>query len=194
MKDGEGLLKIDALSVGLFGLAVGALTLGFVQVGVIPHYNDLAIAIICLVFGGIVQIVAGGVDIRYHDQLGGTALTMYGFYWATMFILKILELSEGFHWQNILFLPLVVIYMLFSATMVYLAGHKDKTLMILHIFITIMFTIDIFLKFGFRLEYYVGVMHLLIGIVALHHAMVTLISKYTGKVGMLLGKPIFKLQ
>ena len=188
----NGLLRIDVLSVGLFGLAVGALTLGFVQIGVIPHKDDLAIAIICLIFGGIVQIVAGLVDIRYHDQLGGTALTMYGFYWTTVFIVKILGLFEGFHWDNILFLPLVIVYALFSATMVYLTGHKNKTLMILHVFITLVFIIDIFIKLNFPMEYYAGITHIFIGLVALHHAMVTLINKYTGKIGMLLGQPVFK--
>ncbi len=190
----DGLLKIDVLSVGLFGLAVGALTLGFVQIGVIPHNDDLAISIICLVFGGLVQIIAGMVDIRYHDQLGGTALTMYGFYWTSIFIIKILGLVEGFHWDNILFLPIVAIYAVFSLVMIYLTGHKSFTLMLLHIFITLVFTIDILIKLNHSLEYYAGIDHIIIGLMALYHALITLINKYTGKVGYLLGKAPFKFQ
>ena len=189
----NGLFKIDVLSVGLFGLAVGALTLGLVQIKLIPHNDDLAIAIICLIFGGIVQIVAGMVDIRYHDQLGGTALTMYGFYWATVFIIKILGLVEGFHWDNILFLPLVSIYALFSAIMIYLTGHKSIALMILHIFITAVFTIDILIKLNFPFEYYAGVDHIIIGLLALYHAIGTLVNKYTQRATIPLGKPLFKL-
>ena len=189
----NGLFKIDVLSVGLFGLAVGALTLGLVQMKVIPHNDDLAIAIICLIFGGIVQIVAGMVDIRYHDQLGGTALTMYGFYWTCVFTIKILGLVEGFHWDNILFLPLATIYALFSAVMIYLTGHKSIALMILHIFITAVFTIDVLIKLNFPFEYYAGVNHVIIGLLALYHAMGTLVNKYIGRSTIPLGKPAFKL-
>ena len=188
----DGLLKIDVLSVGLFGLAVGALTLGCAQMGIIPHNDDLAISIICLIFGGIVQIVAGMVDVRYHDQLGGTALTMYGFYWTTVFTVKLLGLVEGFHWDNVLFLPIVAIYAIFSAVMIYLTGHKSLVLMILHIFITAVFTIDILIKLNFPYEYYAGVDHVIIGIVALYHALATLVNKFTQKATFPLGKPLFK--
>ena len=194
MDSKDGLLKIDVLSVGLFGLAVGALTLGFVQIGIIPHNDDLAISIICLIFGGLVQVVAGMVDIKYHDQLGGTALTMYGFYWTSIFIVKILGLVEGFHWDNILFLPIVAIYTIFSLIMIYLTGHKSFTLMLLHVFITAVFTIDIFIKLNYPFEYYAGIDHIIIGSIALYHAMVTLVNKYTGKAGYLLGNPPFSFK
>ena len=190
----DGLLRIDVLSIGLFGLAVGALTLGFVQIGTIPHNDDLAISIICLIFGGLVQVVAGMVDVRYHDQLGGTALTMYGFYWTSIFVIKILGLVEGFHWDNVLFIPIVSIYAIFSATMIYLTGHKSLTLMLLHIFITSVFIIDVFVKLNYPLEYYAGIDHIIIGLIALYHAMVTLVNKYTGKVGYLLGRPPFSFK
>ena len=190
----DGLLKIDVLSVGLFGLAVGALTLGFVQMGIIPHNDDLAISIICLIFGGLVQVVAGMVDVRYHDQLDGTALTMYGFYWTSMFTIKILGLVQGFHWDNVLFLPIVTIYAIFSSIMIYLTGHKSFALMLLHVFITAVFIIDIFVKLNYPFEYYAGIDHVIIGWVALYHAMITLVNKYTGKAGYLLGKPPFKFK
>ena len=188
----DGLMRIDILSVGLFGLAVGAMTLGLVQMGIIPHNNDLAMSIICLIFGGLVQIVAGLVDVRYHDQLGGTALTMYGFYWTTMFTVKIMGLAEGLHWDNVLFIPIVAVYAMFSAIMIYLTGHKSLVLMVLHIFITAVFAIDILIKLNFQFEYYAGIDHVIIGLVALYHAMGTLINKFTRKVSIPLGDPPFK--
>ena len=190
----EGLLRIDVLSIGLFGLAVGALTLGLVQMWIIPHNDDLAISIICLMFGGIVQIVAGILDVRYHDQLGGTALTMYGFYWTTNFTVKVLGLVEGFHWDNVLFLPLVAIYAIFSSIMIYLTGHKSLTLMILHIFITSVFIIDVLIKLNYPLEYYAGVDHIIIGSLALYHAMGTLVNKFCGRNTIPLGKPLFHVK
>jgi len=71
--------RIDVLAIGLFGLAVGALTLGVAQVGAIPESSKVGTLVIALMFGGIVQILAGITDIRYHEQLGGTALTSTDF-------------------------------------------------------------------------------------------------------------------
>ena len=34
-----------------------------------------------LVFGGLVRMLGGIADIRYHEQLGATALRMYVFFW-----------------------------------------------------------------------------------------------------------------
>lgn len=188
----DNLFRIDVLSIGLFGLAVGALTLGLVQVGIIPHHEDLAISIVCLIFGGLVQIIAGIVDINHEDQLGGTALTMYGFYWTTVFIIKILDLTEGFHWNSILFLPIVFVYAIFSVVMIFLTAYKSLTLMTLHFFIAIVFSIDTLIKLGYPLEYYAGATHLMIGAIALYHAMSTLIFKFTGKDVFPLGEPVLK--
>ena len=59
-------------------------------------------------------------------------------------------------------------------------------------FITAVFTIDVFVKLNYPFEYYAGIDHVVIGSIALYHAMVTLVNKYTGKAGWLLGKPPFK--
>jgi len=184
-------LKIDVLSIGLFGLAVGALTLELIQVGFIPPPDTIAVSVICLIFGGIVQVVAGSIDIKHHDQLGGTALTMYGYFWVTVFTIKILDLTQGFHWDEILFLPIVTIYFLFSAIMIYLTGHKNFTLMLLHVFITFTFGFDIFMKLGHSYGFFVGVGHLGIGSIAFYHAAATLVNKFTGKQRLPLGRPLF---
>ena len=181
-------IRIDVLSIGLFGLAVGALTLGLIQVEFIPSPDAIAVSIICLTFGGLVQIVAGSIDVRHHDQLGGTALTMYGYFWTTVFTIKILNLSQGFHWDEILFLPIVLIYFLFSVVMVYLTAHKNLTLMLLHMAITFTFGFDIFLKLGYEYGLYVGLGHIAIGCVAFYHATATLMNRFLGADKLPLGR------
>lgn len=184
-------LRMDVLAIGLFGLAVGALTLGSVQSGWIPARDEMAVDIICLVFGGIVQLLAGLVDIRYHEQLGGTALTMYGFYWTTVFSTKIVGAIQGFHFDDLVYLPLVVIYAIFSGVMIYLTGHKSKTLMLLHMVITTVFIIDIMLKNGHKVVEIAGYLHLVIGLIALYHAVATLTDKFVGRYILPLGTPVF---
>lgn len=188
------IIRIDVLSIGLFGLAVGALTLGLIQVGYIPEPDSIAVSIICLVFGGLVQILAGAIDVRHHDQLGGTALTMYGYFWTTVFTIKILNLSQGFHWDEILFLPIVVIYCLFSAVMIYLTAHKNLTLMLLHVVITMTFSFDIYLKLGYDLHFFVGIGHLAIGSIAFYHAAATLVNRFTKEEKLPLGSALLGLK
>jgi succinate-acetate transporter protein len=42
------------------------------QLGGIPDRDQIGTLVIALAFGGVVQILAGITDIRYHEQLGGT--------------------------------------------------------------------------------------------------------------------------
>lgn len=106
MQNEEHRRRIDVLAIGLFGLAVGALTLGVAQVGAISESNKVGTLVIALMFGGIVQILAGITDIRYHEQLGGTALTMYGFFWTTVCIAKLVSESTSFHLDMVLYAPI----------------------------------------------------------------------------------------
>ena len=91
--------RIDVLAIGLFGLAVGALTLGVAQLGWIPAKNTVGALVIALIFGGIVQLLAGITDIRYNEQLGGTALTMYGFLWLALCSVQLVSTSSTFHFD-----------------------------------------------------------------------------------------------
>lgn len=107
--------RIDVLAIGLFGLAVGALTLGVAQLGGIPESDEVGTLVIALIFGGVVQILAGITDIRYHEQLGGTALTMYGFFWFTISVAKLVSEGTSFRLDTILFAPMTMVYAVFSA-------------------------------------------------------------------------------
>ena len=50
--------RIDVLAIGLFGLAVGALTLGVAQLGGIPESDEVGTLVIALIFGGVVQSIS----------------------------------------------------------------------------------------------------------------------------------------
>ena|SRR3970040_1929166 len=73
--------RIEVLAIGLFSLAVGALTVGMPQIGQIPEVDRVGVLVMVLVFGGLVRMLAGIADIRCQEQLAGTALRMYGFFW-----------------------------------------------------------------------------------------------------------------
>lgn len=182
--------RIDVLAIGLFGLAVGALTVGLAQVGRIPEVDKVGVLVIALVFGGLVQVLAGITDIRYNEQLGGTALTMYGFFWMTVSSAKLLSTGTSFHFDDMLYIPIDLVYLVFSAVMIYLTAFRSVTLSFLHVIITATFLAMVFARLGWISETLPGVGHLGIGILAFYHAVASLSFAFTGRAIVPLGPPL----
>ncbi|MDR4480689.1 MAG: acetate uptake transporter [Nitrospira sp.] len=182
--------RIDVLAIGLFGLAVGALTLGVAQLGWIQHKNMVGALVIALIFGGVVQLLAGITDIRYNEQLGGTALTMYGFLWVTLCTVKLVSTSSTFHFDAVLYAPINLVYAAFSAVMVYLTAYRNLTLSALHIVITLTFLATTFARLDFISELLPGWGHLLVGLMAFYHAVGSLTQAFTGRAILPLGPPL----
>lgn len=182
--------RIDVLAIGLFGLAVGALTVGLAQVGRIPEADKVGVLVIALVFGGFVQMLAGITDIRYNEQLGGTALTMYGFFWVTVSAAKLLSEGTAFHFDGMLYIPIDLVYLVFSAVMIYLTAFRSVTLSGLHVIITVTFLTMVFARLGWISETLPGVGHLGIGVLAFYHAIASLSFAFTGRALVPLGPPI----
>lgn len=182
--------RIDVLAIGLFGLAVGALTVGMAQVGQIPEMDKVGVLVIALVFGGLVQVLAGVADIRYNEQLGGTALTMYGFFWFTVSLSQLVSMSTTFHFDSALFVPINLVYAFFSAVMVYLTAYRSVALCFLHLVITLTFFSTVCMRLNLISETLPGLAHLAVGTLAFYHAIGSLSQAYTGKAIVPLGSPL----
>jgi uncharacterized protein len=186
----QELQRIDVLAIGLFGLAVGALTLGVAQLGGIPESDRVGVLVIALVFGGVVQILAGITDIRYHEQLGGTALTMYGFFWLTVSTAKLVSAGASFNFHMVLFAPINMVYAAFSAVMVYLTAYRNAALSLLHVVITLSFTATSFARLDVISETLPGILHILVGLGAFYYAVASLSGAFTGRALLPLGQPL----
>jgi uncharacterized protein len=184
--------RIDVLAIGLFGLAVGALTLGVAQIGGIPKSNIVGTLVIALIFGGVVQIIAGITDIRYHEQLGGTALTMYGFFWLTVCAAKLVSESTSFHLDKVLYAPINSVYAAFSLVMVYLTAYRNATLCILHMVITVSFISTVLTRLDFISETLPGILHITVGLMAFYHAVASLTQAFMGHQLVPLGPPLLR--
>lgn len=182
--------RIDVLAIGLFGLAVGALTLGIAQLRLIGEGDKVGVFVIAMVFGGLVQLLAGVTDIRYNEQLGGTALTMYGFYWLTVFGAELLSESTAFNFDGLLYVPIKLVYLFFSAIMVYLTAYRSIALSLLHLVITLTFLAAVCVGLGLISKTLPGLGHLAIGVLAFYHAIASLSQAFTGKALVPLGAPI----
>jgi uncharacterized protein len=150
-------------------------------VGVISESNKVGTLVIALMFGGIVQILAGITDIRYHEQLGGTALTMYGFFWLTVCTAKLVSESTSFHLDMALYAPINFVYAAFSAVMVYLTAYRNATLCILHAVITVTFSSSVLVQVGLITETLPGMFHMVVGLMAFYHAVASLTQAFTGR-------------
>lgn len=75
------------------------------QLWLIGEGDKVGVFAIAMVFGGLVQLLAGFTDIRYNEPLGGTALTRYGFYWLTVFGSELLSESTAFNFNGLLYVP-----------------------------------------------------------------------------------------
>ncbi|MBA5870824.1 MAG: hypothetical protein GDA68_12630 [Nitrospira sp. CR2.1] len=182
--------RIDVLAIGLFGLAVGALTLGVAQLGWIQQKNMVGALVIALIFGGVVQVLAGITDIRYNEQLGGTALTMYGFLWITLCTVKLVSASSTFHFDAVLYLPINLVYAVFSGVMVFLTAYRNLTLSALHVVITLTFLATVFARLDFISELLPGWGHIIVGLMAFYHAVGSLTLAFTGRAVLPLGPPL----
>ena len=182
--------RIDVLAIGLFGLAVGALTLGVAQLGWIQQKNMVGALVIALMFGGVVQVLAGITDIRYNEQLGGTALTMYGFLWVTLCTVKLVSASSTFHFDAVLYLPINLVYAVFSGVMVFLTAYRNLTLSALHVVITLTFLATVFARLDFISELLPGWGHIIVGLMAFYHAVGSLTLAFTGRAVLPLGPPL----
>ena len=182
--------RIDVLAIGLFGLAVGALTLGVAQLGWIQHKNMVGALVIALIFGGIVQLLAGITDIRYNEQLGGTALMMYGFLWITLCTVKLVSTSSTFQFDAVLYAPINLVYAVFSGVMIFLTAYRNLTLSALHVVITLTFLATTFARLDFISELLPGWGHLIVGLMAFYHAVGSLTQAFTGRSILPLGPPL----
>lgn len=182
--------RIDVLAIGLFGLAVGALTLGVAQLGWIADRNRVGALVIALIFGGIVQILAGITDIRYHEQLGGTALTMYGFLLTTLCTAKLVGSSTTYQFDQVLYAPINMVYTVFSAVMIYLTAYRNFTLSLLHVIITLTFLVTSLARLDFISETLPGFGHIVVGLIAFYHAIASLTQAFTGYALLPLGPPL----
>ncbi|MDE3242498.1 MAG: GPR1/FUN34/YaaH family transporter [Nitrospirota bacterium] len=184
--------RIDVLAIGLFGLAVGALTLGMAQLKLIGEEDKVGVFVIAIIFGGLVQLLAGFTDIRYNEQLGGTALTMYGFYWLTVFGAELLSESTAFNFDGLLYVPIKLVYLIFSAVMVYLTAYRSVALSLLHLVITLTFLAAVCVGLGLISKTLPGLGHLAIGVLAFYHAIASLSQAFTGQALVPLGPPVLR--
>jgi len=112
---------------------------------------------------------------------------MYGFFWVTVSTAKLLSEGTSFHFDDMLYIPIQLVYLVFSAVMIYLTAFRSATLSFLHVIITMTFLAMVFSRLGWISEVLPGVGHLAIGVLAFYHAIASLSFAFTGQALVPLG-------
>ena len=186
--------RSDALAMGLFGLAVGAFTLGLAQLGEIPERDHIGILVIVLACSGLMPFLAGLAMLRDREPLCGIALATYGWFWITLCAGKLISESMDFQLGPILYGQLYVIYFVCAVVMVYLLAYRSTTFCLLFLMIAATCFLSVLTCLGVLRESLPGIGHIVVGLIALYHALGSVSLAFTGHELVPLGPPLLPLR
>lgn len=186
--------RSDALAMGLFGLTVGAFTLGLAQLGEIPERNHIGIMVIVLVCSGLMPFLAGMAMFRDQELFCGIALATYGLFWITLCAAKLISESMDFQLSPILYGQLSVIYFVCAVVMVYLLAYRSTTLCLLFLMIAATCFLTVLTGLGLLRETFPGIGHIVVGLMSLYHALGSVSLAFTGRELVPLGPPLLPLR
>lgn len=74
--------KVNAGPIGLVGFGLATLLLNLVNVGVL---NQTSVIVgLGLFLGGLIQFIAGIIELKNKNNFGGTAFTVFGGFWFSL--------------------------------------------------------------------------------------------------------------
>lgn len=182
--------RSDVLAMGLFGLAVGSLTLGLVHLGEIPERDHIGTMVVVLACSGFGPFLAGIATIRYHEPLCGVALTVYGFFWITVCTAKLVSDGATFPVSPLLHAQLDFVFFVCSAVMMFFTAYRSATLCLLFLMIAGTFFLTFLARLNLLTETLPGVCHVVAGLIALYHAVGSVTVAFTGHALVPLGPPL----
>jgi len=182
--------RSDALAMGLFGVAVGSLTLGLAKLGAIPDRNHVETLVLALACGGLGPFLAGIATIRNHEPLCGAALATYGGLWITVCTANLVSTGTTFQLSLLLDTVLNVGSFLCLAVMAYLTAYRSVTLCLLFSVISVTCFLTFLARLDMLTDALPGIGHMVVGLMALYHALGSITFAFTGYELVPLGPPL----
>jgi len=82
--------KINPAALGLVGFGLTTVLLSLINSGVLPAAGENVVIPLAITFGGIIQIIAGLLEVRSENTFGMTAFLSYGAFWLWFALLLML--------------------------------------------------------------------------------------------------------
>jgi succinate-acetate transporter protein len=78
----------DPAALGLAGFALSTMVLSFINAGILPQKDAPVVLGLALAYGGIVQLLAGMWAFIKNDTFAAVALSSYGGFWISFYVLE----------------------------------------------------------------------------------------------------------
>lgn len=177
--------------LGLIGLAVAALVLGFTDLGWASS-SDKSLMIPWTIFlGATAQLIAGIVDFRRNNIFGATAFTTYSLLWYSVSLTLIVTIFTDATFDLTHYAHGLTGFLFFSLILTAASSMTNKVLLTILIFIDL----AILALVGHILWDWgaepVGVFLLIVSALSFYGAAAVLINNMAGKVVLHMGDPIW---
>jgi uncharacterized protein len=179
--------------LGLIGLAVAALVLGFTDLGWVPESADKSLMIPWTIFlGATAQLIAGIVDFRRNNIFGATAFTTYALLWYSVSLTLIITIFTDANFTLEHYAHGLTGFLFFSLILTVASSMTNRVLFGILIFIDL----AIFALVGHILWDWgaepVGVFLLVVSALSFYGAAAVLINNMAGKIVLHMGDPVWK--
>ncbi len=179
--------------LGLLGLAIGCAALTPIAFGYKVSAAGLkTAAIICLLFGGGCQLLAGLMNFANKNLFGGTVLTTFSFNWILNWW-ALSSIASGTLPDHTIVLAVDVVSLLIFVVITYGFGFFSKLLFAFLLDIDILYACRIYKGFSptTSLDMVIAVCTVLLGAIALYIAFATLINPTAGRAIFSIPGPLF---
>jgi len=179
--------------LGLIGLAIGCAALAPIALGLTLTPAALkTAAMLCLLFGGGCQFLAGVMSLANKNLYGGTLFTAFAFNWVMNWWL-LTSIAGGVMPDHAVLLSADICFLLIFAAMTYGFGFFSGLLFLFLLVIDLMYLLKIIAGFtGTALGLPIAALTILLGLLALWIAFALLLNPVAGRRLFWFPGPLFK--
>ena len=179
--------------LGLIGLAIGCAALAPIALGLTLTPAALkTAAMLCLLFGGGCQFLAGVMSLANKNLYGGTLFTAFAFNWVMNWWL-LTSIAGGVMPDHAVLLSADICFLLIFAAMTYGFGFFSGLLFLFLLVIDLMYLLKIIAGFtGTALGLPIAALTILLGLLALWIAFALLLNPVAGRRLFWFPGPVFK--
>ena len=179
--------------MGLIGLAIGCAALTPIALGLTLTPAALkTAAMLCLLFGGGCQFLAGVMSLANKNLYGGTLFTAFAFNWVMNWWM-LTAIAGGVMPDHAVLLSADICFLLIFAAMTYGFGFFSGLLFLFLLVIDLMYLLKIIAGFtGTALGLPIAALTILLGLLALWIAFALLLNPVAGRRLFWFPGPVFK--
>jgi uncharacterized protein len=178
--------------LGLIGLAIAALVLGFTDLGWASSSNKSLMIPWTIFLGATAQLIAGLVDFKRNNIFGATAFTTYSMLWYAVSLTLIISIFGGVDVDITHYAHGLTGFLIFSFILTAASGLTNKVLFTILIFIDLaIFSLIGHILWDWGAEL-VGVFLIVVSLLSFYGAAAVLLNNMAGKVVLHMGEPVWK--